>query len=525
MSSYRPRTLPEYLQVIWSRKWLLFLIVAVMLISTFVVINRIPDQYQSTASVVVAGNQEDRQAVSARVATVTERINSRSFLEPLIARYGLYSKQVAAGAIDAAVSGMRRDIKVDTKYRNEMPETVSVTYRNPDPEIARTVATDLASTFARMNDAVERQTEERASQISSELSQIEDRLKQLGEQRAIASARSRAAAGSHNMVESVRSQRTAAQSSLETLSDKQYALEQQIAEQKRQIADQEKIARTSPSDLRSGGSYGVLLVRKAELEGQLKDYQTQYTDKNPKVTQTRTQLGEIDHQLTQLTAAAGEGGVPVNSPEARELRSMQRDLSRLNTELEVTKREVARKQESLNGPAAQGPGRTSAPSVAAAPASDVVGETDKDRLRSRYEALLRQQDDLARTRTMTAGLDPGLFQIIDLPAESRLPAGPDRWRLRLVAIALAIGVGLIVVAAVEAPRLFTIRDDRDVRYYLGTRVVALIPETLTPGERGRVRKVLIARAVGLLLLGAILVPLLVVAFDKLRIFQLMANRW
>src|SRR5215216_4523423 len=169
MSSYRPRTLTEYLQVIWRRKLLFFLVAAVLLISTFIVIARIPDVFQSSASVVVAGKQEDRQVIASRVATITERINSRSFLEPLIERHGLYPESASRGAIEASVNRMRRDIKVSTKYRGDNPEMLTITFRHTDPNVAKDVTTDLVSTFEKMNQAVENQTVEQVTSVNSEL--------------------------------------------------------------------------------------------------------------------------------------------------------------------------------------------------------------------------------------------------------------------------------------------------------------------------------------------------------------------
>src|SRR5262249_40322494 len=131
MPTFRPRTVGEYAQLFWRRRAMFFLVAAVMLISTFVVISGIPDYYQSTASVVVAGNLEDRMTANSRVATVTERLNSRAFLEPVIERHNLYSGDKSGGAMDSAVNGMRRDIKVESKYRSDTPETLTITYRNP----------------------------------------------------------------------------------------------------------------------------------------------------------------------------------------------------------------------------------------------------------------------------------------------------------------------------------------------------------------------------------------------------------
>src|SRR5215510_8427578 len=162
MASFRPRTLSEYLQVIWHRRLLFLLVGGLMFIATLVLIARLPDQYKSSASVVVAGNDEDRQSIAGRVATITERINSRAFLEPLIERHDLY--QGADGNMEASVASMRRDIKIDTKYRGDNPEILTIAYRNSDPAVARDVASDLVSTFARMNEAVQKGIDERGAQ-------------------------------------------------------------------------------------------------------------------------------------------------------------------------------------------------------------------------------------------------------------------------------------------------------------------------------------------------------------------------
>jgi uncharacterized protein involved in exopolysaccharide biosynthesis len=499
-----------------------------MLTSTFVVIGGIPDSYQSSGSVVVAGNREDRQALAARVATLIERINSRGFLEPIIERFNLYPSKANTGQMEAAVNSMRRDIKVETKYRNETPETVMITYRNPDPSLARDVTSELVSVFGEMNKAVEEETDRRSAQIATEIENIDTRLRQLGERNVVTAARNRATSIGRSAGNALASQRIAAASSVEELSDKQYGLEQQVAEQKRQIAEQEKIARSASGDAKSGSSYGVLLVRKAELEAQMKEYETQYTDKNPKVVQSRTQLSEINKQLAQLTAASGQEGAIANSAEARELRSMQRELARMETELEINKRVTARKQAVAgNATAAPAPAASFRPSSPAPdqPLANISFETDKDRLKERYNVLLRQQDEIAQLRHSAAGLDPGLFQLVAAPALPQVPAGPDRWKLRLFGLALALGVALLVIAIVEGPKLFSIHDDRDIRYYLGAPVLALLPETLTPDERGRARRLLVAKSLGVFVLGAILIPVLAFVLKEFALFQMIAGRW
>jgi hypothetical protein len=83
---------------------------------------------------------------------------------------------------------------------------------------------------------------------------------------------------------------------------------------------------------------------------------------------------------------------------------------------------------------------------------------------------------------------------------------------------------LLVAASREFLRLLMINDDRDVEYYLGVPVLALIPETLTPFERGRRRRLLLLRWLGLGLLSAMMIPIFVAVLDRLQIFQFLGIR-
>jgi uncharacterized protein involved in exopolysaccharide biosynthesis len=502
MTSFRSRTFTEYVQIIWRRKLLILLLATGMLISTFLVIEGLPNVYESRASVVTSGMLNDRQAVSARVAATTERLTSRAFLEPIVERYDPYD---SGGNVEAAIDRMRQDIKVNTTYRSDYPERLTIAYRHSDPSVAKDVATDLVSAFGKMNETMEKQAADNASALASEIADVENRLRDMGKLRAATAARQGAAGRAAGEMSAVRAQRIAAESSIETLTDRQFVLEQQLGEHRRQIEEQQKIVKLAPSDAKSSGSYGVLLVRKAELEGQLKDYWVQYTDKNPKVIQAKSQLGEINRQIAQLTAGGDQDSAPVNSAEARELRSMHRELVRMQTELAVTQRELQRKKQAAGNVAIGGSPR-SAPVRAAALPGDLPPQemrTDYETLRKRYDVLLNRQDQLERSQLAAAGLDPGIFQIVDMPAEPRIPVGPNRSKYRLFALALALGVALLVAFALEIPRLYSITDDRDVEYYLGVPVIALIPETVAQVD-GRSRRLLLGRTVGVLVVAALM---------------------
>ena len=526
MANLRPRGATEYLKVFWHQKLLIFVIMAATLIAAVLVINRIPNIYESRALVVVSS--DDRQASSVQISAVIQQLTSRSNLEASIRRYLLYR---AIPNRDLAVERMRKDIQIETrmrKYYPDFPESYLISYRYTDPQMAKQVMSDLVSLFDKANEAMKQQAADEASQLSAKIAEVENWLSQLGHQRA--------GGREASDLDPIRSQRLAIISAIETLTDKQYALERQISEQQRQIAEQQQLVKLpQPTNgPRAGGAYGVLLVRKAEIEAQLKDYATQFTDKNPKVAQARTQLAEINRQIDKLETGSEQHGAAPGSSEARELHTLQRDLVRLETELEITRRELARKQEALQTLPKITAGRTVAATteqsktagadLEAKTADAIDVKAGYDRLLNRYNSLLDKQDALQKLRAGAAGLGLSLFQIVDSPSLPQLPMAPNRRMLKLLALALALGLGLSVAAAIEIPRLFLIHDDRDVEYFLGAPAIALIPETLTPAERGRQRRLRFARGLGLALIAAALVPALVTLLNSLQIFQMLANR-
>jgi hypothetical protein len=93
-----------------------------------------------------------------------------------------------------------------------------------------------------------------------------------------------------------------------------------------------------------------------------------------------------------------------------------------------------------------------------------------------------------------------------------------------MALGLALVAGLVAAFVAEAPKLSMIYDDRDVKYYLGVPVIALIPETLTIAERGHTQRHLFKRRLGFLVIGAAALPVLVLLLNGLNIFQVLGSK-
>ena len=360
MESLRPRGLIEYFEIFWRKKLVILLVAAPVVIAAFQVIRRIPNLYESRALIVISnlGNaNDDRLLPGTSLSTLTQQMTSYENMTAIIRQYNLY--QQAAGRVpdlNSQVERLRKAVKFDIKMRNyfpETPESLTISYRYTDPEIARRVSADLVSTFEKANVTMRRQATMELERFRARIAEIEAQLQDLAPRRDLELLRREAAGYRDNSSLAASSQRLVTADSINSLSDKEYMLERQIDEQKRQIAEQEKLVKSAPtaSGLTSNSAYGVLLARRAEFEGQIKDLATFATEKNPKMMQARAQLTAINQEIARLEAASaanpGEAGNPA-SPEARELRAMGRELQRLETELEVTRRDMSRKTRNLN---------------------------------------------------------------------------------------------------------------------------------------------------------------------------------
>jgi polysaccharide biosynthesis transport protein len=525
MGSFRPRNLTDIFDILRRRAMLIAFVIVIVLLAAFVVVINVPHLYESRARIVVSGQIYDRQANSAQIAAVTEQITSRANLEGLINRYQLFAPVTN---MDRATSDLANAIKLDTKYRSDsnFPESFTLAFRHTEPKVAQQVAADLLGIFNQANATLTHQATEEARAIRTEIADIEAQLAQNHRTRAAHAASASAASRAASYADRTRSERNAIAASVEQLHDRQYALQQQIANHKKAIIQQQEIVRTAlPSDDRNNSSVGVLLRRKAELEGQIKHYLEQYTDKYPKLVAAREQLAEVEQRINE-TRASGEGTRSSQAtPEAQQLRQMQSELSRLETELEIVERELGRKQQAAasvgGGSAASAPSYASAPAYASdSPASDYSAEG----LKERYTQLLKRQEALSVFQPSPAGPAAPFFQIVDEPNLPQQPAAPGRAKLMLFALAMALAAALVAAAAAELPRFTRINDERDIKYFLGVPVVAQLAENLTDAERGVRARQQFARRLRYLLIGAAAIPLLAFVLNFTHIFHILGSK-
>jgi len=150
---------------IWSRrKWLAILAFAAPMAAAVSFIAFLPNVYRSTATVLVERQLVPEAFVQSTVTStletrlqqISQEILSRSRLEALINRFGLYLKTRERTPIEEVIERMRDDIKLELKgveVRGQRQATVSfaISYQGTDPGLVAQVTNTLASFYVEEN--------------------------------------------------------------------------------------------------------------------------------------------------------------------------------------------------------------------------------------------------------------------------------------------------------------------------------------------------------------------------------------
>lgn len=525
MGNIRPRKITELIAILWKRKAVIILMTAAMLLATILVVKRIPDTYESRGLVIVSAAGADLPVVVSQITATTQQLSSLSEFTSLLRKYPLYPGIKNA---DEASNVLGKAIKTEVKNRGyypDGPESFKISYRHSDPKLAQQVVSELIDLFNQSNEVTKKQAGQEIKALNDEIAQLETQLKEYA---ALAKQVDKPDQGPKTVLNpaAVATQRMTTAAAIETLKDKQFGLEQQIATIKRQINDQQKLVKQTAPPAPAKSDQGALLLRKATLQANLKIYEAQYTDKNPKVIQTRTELEEVNRLLATLSTATTSEVEPsiVASVEAQELRTHQRELARLETELEVTRRDLDRKQQFLATLPVVDPSsyltKTEAGTEKDSAAGTLsIGAAVYSNQGERNRTLLARREALQKVVNGT-----GAFQVIDYPTVSQNPVGPNRLLYKLIGLLLGLLSGVAIAFALELPGLTRIQDVRDVDYLLGAPVLALIPETLTPSESIRVQRLHLARGFLVVMLIGGLIPMVYLLLKGVGIFQILGSR-
>jgi len=146
------------IETVWRRrKWLGILVFILPLTAAVAMIVALPDLYESSALVMVERQQVPEAFVrptvtselETRIHSISQEILSRSRLESLVTRMGLYPELKDRAPADEAVNRLRRDVRLELNRADQSrgaTTAFTISYRGADPQTVAVVTNTLRIT-------------------------------------------------------------------------------------------------------------------------------------------------------------------------------------------------------------------------------------------------------------------------------------------------------------------------------------------------------------------------------------------
>ena len=478
-SSRRARSLADYFRAARRQKLVLLAPALILAIATGIALAKLPKLYKSSAVLAMTG-KSGQSDLASRLGELREQVTGREVLETFV------NNQTLHEPLDDAISQIRAGVALKADTSRE-PGAFAISCRATDPETAQKIVADLVDRVMAQNakapaasDSEVATLGKRAADISAQLHALEQRDPRLLAVRADVAfvAPSQPGRSSQLSLDAIRAQ----QMTIEGLKDQQYKFQQELADVERRISEQRQIVeqQSKGSALRDNPTYAVLISKRTELQGQRDTLinRQELTDRHPRVLAINDQIAAINRQIDELRKQ--DSSVASQSPEARELGSLESQRNSLKIDLEVAGRELARR--TTNAPIQ--------PAPEAPPRHDVAAP----KLTQEYLGLKRSYQEIAKDlQNVEArfqridGADVAQLRVIEPANRAEHPVSLNRALLITGAAAVGLALGAICVAFAESRRFNSLQDGVDVEYYTRLPLLASIPGTATLSERRRAR--------------------------------------
>ncbi len=457
----------ELVLTVWGRrKWLAIVVFVVPFAAAMSFIASMPSMYQSTATVLVERQQVPEALVRAtvtgeletRLRTISQEILSRSRLEALITRFGLYAEQRKVRPPEAIVDRMRSDIQLDfrgTDPRGRGSTTIAfaISYRGRNPQTVAQVTNTLASFYIEENAKVrERQASGTAKFLEG---QLQETRTHLDEQERLVSEFKK-----HHVGE-LPQQMPANLATVEQLNAqlRLNSVNRMRLDEKRELLAGQLPEASATGPINSSTAIGPVreqdpeVVRLGQLKQQLDELASRFTEIHPAIIRKKAEIAALEERIARerrMPAVKADAkdqkpdpAPPPAGPTPHALR-LKQALGEVDAEIKVLKDEDTRLRNAL---------AIYEQRVANIPRREQefqILSRDYDSTKELYQSLVRRHAEAQLAESMEQRQKGEQFRILDPALASAITAAPKRPRLMLVALVLCLGLAGSVAALAEA---------------------------------------------------------------------------
>lgn len=545
---FKQRSIGEYVRMAKRRKWHIVLPTIAVFLAVFWVVRGLPNFYTSTTfltltpptiSEKVAPSLTDED-LSQRLQAINNTVLSRSSLEPMVGKYNLYSEERDAGVpVERIVDRVRNNINVvPEKADNEKVVGFRISFRDRSPESARDVTKDLAAKYVTAQNVESTLSAETTREfINTQMAQAKSTLDALEKQRLDIMLQNvetlpDSAQGLIAQLEGLRQREGTISKDKETLITEKGRIQDSIRALNSQVRLIENFgeketqqAVEQASRIEDTPAYGQLVQKRAEFNAKLENLKKQYRDKHPEIIQTQTDINKINEELEKLAKNTDQ-----RVKQANQSGSRKAELQKKSLEIEKEKAEnqivqIDQQMQTKDAELRQNAGQiavleskiNSIPNVKVA----LEGVSNQyQSAKSAYDELLKKFNNAQQQVVVESNAQGETIRVVD-PAN--LPQTPENASKKPFFMALGallgLGIGLLLAAAFEIPRLFRIQNIDDAKHYTGLPVLASVPPLLTDGEISWQKRLHLLKVAAGILAAILSIPVLITVMQVSRILE------
>jgi polysaccharide chain length determinant protein (PEP-CTERM system associated) len=495
----------DYMAILRRRLWGLVIPALVAPVVAFLVTLLLTPDYTSESLILIEQPKVPESFVKSvvtsdlvgRLATMEEQILSRTRLQPIIERYGLYRNELRRGVpMEDVIDEMRKAILVTPvdfanpttpgsgakKAGGKNADTVpgfSISFTAESARLAQQVCSDLTSMFMEEN---LRQREQRAQGTTTFLhTQLEEAKTKLDE------ADAKLAEFKRRNIGVLPDEQ---QTNLQVLG----SLNTQLASVTEDLnrAHQEKIYAESMLNQQleawkasQGGTVDSQAQTLQQQLTKLQDYlvalEARYTSDHPDVIKTKADIAQLQKQIEEQAAHKDKPAESKPPDASVEPNSIQQLRAMIHEEDERVRQKTAA-QERIQQEINSYQGRLQISPAVEQQFKDIT--RDYQTALQFYNSLLAKTDESQMSTDLERRQEGEQFQVLDSANLPQEPSFPIWWEFALGGLGVGVLIGLAIILVQEL-RDKAIRDERDIELYLELETLALVP--LIERSNGRKR--------------------------------------
>lgn len=485
MLGHRQLGFDDYVEILRRRWWVILIPTAVACAGAYLVSLTLANQYTSRTLVLVEQQKVPEgyvksvvtEDIGQRLGTMQEQILSRTRLQPIIEKFGLFKAEKDKAAMEDLVARLRKSISITpiaslvSTRAGELPG-FSITFTANDPRLAQQVCAEITSMFIEQNLRLRTQSAEGTTDFLKD--QLDQAKRNLDAQDARLAEFKRKNLGSlpgneqtdMNMLTSFTSQ-------LDAVTGQLNRAQQDKAYEESLLAQQLAVWQKSQGSI-AGPHADTLEKQLADLQTQLVSMQAHYTADHPDVIKMKEDIAALKKKIED-NAAQHAKDKPGPSPQGG-LRSEPPEIQQLRFAIhqnEVLIREKTREQARLKKQLDLYQSRMSMTPAVEKQYKELT--RDYQTALQFYNDLLTKKNQSEMATSLERRQEGEQFTIMDPADLPEKPSFPNRPAFAAGGLGLGLALGIGITLLVEF-RDKSLRTENDVGHFLNLPVLATVPD-------------------------------------------------